>query len=867
MRLVKDTAMEVAWQVWQARPPTPAVTVVIKATMDIPERGECTLAVVQALPTGDVHHEDDAERTVWYPSDFAPVKSRAEWMLTGSCFAPRGVPTEAVWAAAQVGPSYKRLVVVGDREYEPGLFGGITSPRKFVSMPLCWERSFGGAKHKQNPAGCGMDKREVDGRSVVALPNIEKPDALISGRRDRPEPYGMFPVPIMWPERIKKAGSYGKRWLNFRYPYLAEDIDWTFFNAAPPDQQLQGFFRGDEVIALLNLHPKFGSVDAKLPGLRPAAFLRTGLSGTLRALAPQLDTIVIDADAGQLHCVWRAVTEVSSEDLTEYSHLFVVHEAMNAETHPAAYQQWCERLLHAEKDEAAGGDPGPAGQPQVTPATSASTGAANAHVPQAAAGLFDAVVAPLPRLSLAPEGAMPPRPPPPHHTSDQDELSVQEAGSLAEPATPQAPADEGWAPLEHQIAGGQVVEAMARRSQVISASYSPVTDARATHALIEWASQASRVPDAPLGRPLGAAAGAPRWAGTQPVHQHKPDADDSAVRAAWIPGGDLLDGPELDALEAQTDADLPPTAAQLAQREQVREAHANGTGCVGWDLIGANLSGMALPGLDLRGALLMSANLTGATLDDAQLGEAQLSDAKLSRTRFVDADLTAADLSGCKARDATWTRARLHHTVAQAADFTGAVFDGTTGVGALWHNVTLTNAVFRDATFDTAEFCGGDLTDVSLVGGSFADADLSGDTVAVRLKADRTHLRGLRASGGVDLTDASLRQCDCTEAKFGEATLVRAKLTGSTFDRADFSGANLAAANLAGCRLMHARFDGATLVGASLVRIHGHQARFEATDLRHADCRDANLFQAEVYRANVEHAVFDGAVLTGTRLE
>jgi hypothetical protein len=387
MRLVKDTAMEVAWQVWQARPPTPAVTVVIKATMDIPERGECTLAVVQALPTGDVHHEDDAERTVWYPSDFAPVKSRAEWMLTGSCFAPRGVPTEAVWAAAQVGPSYKRLVVVGDREYEPGLFGGITSPRKFVEhaavlgAQLWWRQAQaepggvrdGQARGRWPERGCPAQYREA-GRSHL---------------RETRSPRAIRHVPGS--HHVARAHQEGGLvWQALaelqRYPYLAEDIDWTFFNAAPPDQQLQGFFRGDEVIALLNLHPKFGSVDAKLPGLRPAAFLRTGLSGTLRALAPQLDTIVIDADAGQLHCVWRAVTEVSSEDLTEYSHLFVVHEAMNAETHPAAYKQWCERLLHAEKDEAAGGDPRPAGQPQVTPATSASTGAANAYVPQACSG-------------------------------------------------------------------------------------------------------------------------------------------------------------------------------------------------------------------------------------------------------------------------------------------------------------------------------------------------------------------------------------------------------------------------------------------------------------------------------------------------
>ena len=85
---------------------------------------------------------------------------------------------------------------------------------------------------------------------------------------------------------------------------------------------------------------------------------------------------------------------------------------------------------------------------------------------------------------------------------------MNSAESLLSAIEPDAALPHENSALEHQIAGGQVVEAMARRSQVISASYSPVTDARATHALIEWASQVSRVPDAPPGGPLGAGRGA-----------------------------------------------------------------------------------------------------------------------------------------------------------------------------------------------------------------------------------------------------------------------------------------------------------------------------------------------------------------------
>ena len=87
------------------------------------------------------------------------------------------------------------------------------------------------------------------------------------------------------------------------------------WNAAPPDQQC-GFLNGDEVIELVNLCPSRtpgATCDRQghtwlrltLPGNLPFILTRFD-SGALGEVAANLDTLLIDVEARQVTCVWRA---------------------------------------------------------------------------------------------------------------------------------------------------------------------------------------------------------------------------------------------------------------------------------------------------------------------------------------------------------------------------------------------------------------------------------------------------------------------------------------------------------------------------------------------------------------------------------
>ncbi len=347
MRLLKDTPFEVAWLHWKARPETHCLTLVVKGSFSIVRAGPCPVDPQQELPTGDMHHDDDVERSVRYESDFAPVKTRGECFIVGSCFAPGGKPVEMELAAFKVGPSLKKMAVIGDR-YFRGLLKGQSKPVPFTEMPLCWERAFGGERSKVNPVGEGLGKAIVNGKAVIRLPNIEDPAHLIQGKRDRPVPIGSFPIPRTWKARTRYTGSFDSGWLEDRWPWMPKDFDLAYHNAAPEDQRIAGFYRGDEEVSLVNLHREFPKLRCRLPSLRANAFLKETKRGLLRPLTPELDTITVDTDLGKVLCVWRAVTTIPSESLDEFSHLFVVHEEIDARRSINDYEQWFDQRLEEE---------------------------------------------------------------------------------------------------------------------------------------------------------------------------------------------------------------------------------------------------------------------------------------------------------------------------------------------------------------------------------------------------------------------------------------------------------------------------------------------------------------------------------------
>ncbi|MFW6105722.1 MAG: DUF2169 domain-containing protein, partial [Desulfovermiculus sp.] len=202
-------------------------------------------------------------------------KPRAEVLCMGSCYAPRGKQVAAAEVRLKVGSVDKTLNVFGDRYWITGATGlsTMTQARPFSVLPVDWTHAFGGPDFKQNPLGKGLAQVvKEDGQKAIALPNIEG-QTLIGSTTDRPEPAGLAPLDMMWPQRAKKNGTYDQKWLKNRWPALPDDMNYEFFCLAPEDQYMPGYFSGSEDIIIQGMHPDMQVITSSLPQKRVRIFI------------------------------------------------------------------------------------------------------------------------------------------------------------------------------------------------------------------------------------------------------------------------------------------------------------------------------------------------------------------------------------------------------------------------------------------------------------------------------------------------------------------------------------------------------------------------------------------------------------------
>ena len=295
--------------------------VAVRATFDLADDG--TLTPVDPQPPvnqAPVWRGDALRTSLLHDTDFGWGKPATDVLIQGSAFAPEGVPATALDIGFQVGPVQRLARVTGDRRWLKSTRGLTPSaPEPFTTMPLTWERAYGGASwdrdppamEARNPVGTGFWSRGQDGFGRK-LPNIEGLNELIHAPDHVPEPMGFGPVTHNWLPRARYAGTYGAAWEEDRKPLLAKDFDRRYQQSAPPQQQVQGHLRGGEQAALLNLHPRRPKLTFLLPrlSLRFVTRFRRGANEEHRAT---LSTVAIDTIAMQvamaylteLPCHWR----------------------------------------------------------------------------------------------------------------------------------------------------------------------------------------------------------------------------------------------------------------------------------------------------------------------------------------------------------------------------------------------------------------------------------------------------------------------------------------------------------------------------------------------------------------------------------
>lgn len=269
--------------------------------------------------------------SVLQESDYAPFKPRCDLIFNHAvAHSPNGEPRSSWAVGIKVGEWIKRLVVTGPRQLvRDGDQWHLTDPEPVSSVPICYENAWGGTciwpppqptgparepniltRDARNPIGCGFLDPDWDAhakpeqRPAPRLEPFGQPfDETAIQAGDYPV-VGLGALGRWWQPRLALAGTYDDHWKKTRWPGLPQDFDFSYWNCAPEDQQID-YPNGGETVVLAGLHPG-GEVRFRLP--RPDLKLLLHLDVGVPLFKPLLtDTLIFDFQAYELSVVQRAV--------------------------------------------------------------------------------------------------------------------------------------------------------------------------------------------------------------------------------------------------------------------------------------------------------------------------------------------------------------------------------------------------------------------------------------------------------------------------------------------------------------------------------------------------------------------------------
>jgi len=283
--------------------------VIVKASFIMGQQWH--LADEQSPPQmGDEFWGEPSESSIKMLSDFHIGKVATDILMQGNACALNQQPVQVLDVSLTVGQVNKTVRVFGDRQWTNGIPSAAVP---FQEMPLVYERAFGGQyqideenflAEERNPIGCGFSgkrsKQEMEG---LPVPNLEDPLNLIQSIKDRPYPAAFAATCGHWGPRNKWAGTYDENWMVNRAPYLPEDFDKRFLNAAHPDLIYPGFLQGGEQILIKGMHPS-GDINLTVPHV--SFNCNVNIKNQSLPLHLNIETLIIEPNKQQLSMVWLA---------------------------------------------------------------------------------------------------------------------------------------------------------------------------------------------------------------------------------------------------------------------------------------------------------------------------------------------------------------------------------------------------------------------------------------------------------------------------------------------------------------------------------------------------------------------------------
>lgn len=282
--------------------------VIVKATLAL--RPKLSLAPEQIEPTlADEYYADPATSSLRAASEMHIGKPGTDVLLVGHACAAEERPVARMHVSLSVAGRRKQLLVSGDRTWSDGK---PTSAVPFTTMPLVWERAFGGMHRngermiaeERNPVGCGFaGERSAEEMQRRPVPNLEDPAAPLQQHGQLATPACFAPVAAAWLPRRAYAGTYDESWQRGRAPYLPDDFDPRFLHCASGELAFDRYLQGGESVEVAGVTHD-GPISFKIPA-SPLSVAVT-LAGSPQHPPVNLETLLIEPDQNRACLTWRA---------------------------------------------------------------------------------------------------------------------------------------------------------------------------------------------------------------------------------------------------------------------------------------------------------------------------------------------------------------------------------------------------------------------------------------------------------------------------------------------------------------------------------------------------------------------------------
>ena len=321
-----------------------AVMFTAKATFNILENGQVRLEREKPFP---LFQKDEETELGLLPTDsLLRLDPAFEVILLGQAYAPEGRQTRNMKVSLSVGEVLRELEITGDRQWQGENDNArVSTAGHFKSMPLTWDRAFGGTQQvlidreapldlswPLNSAGKGFDHitqaRETgvafqcpedypQFEPVRSLPNIETAEERVTHWADTPLPVCWATVPQssgLLLERFKRSCERrGEKHVLFGAPEMNHRAhpDWVIESPPPAAPvRMEGV-------------SKRGFIGFRIPEIRVVAELKDGSRIQKIELHPR--SLVLLPEQMQFYLTFRAVRNfVSREGETRIARIRVL---------------------------------------------------------------------------------------------------------------------------------------------------------------------------------------------------------------------------------------------------------------------------------------------------------------------------------------------------------------------------------------------------------------------------------------------------------------------------------------------------------------------------------------------------------------